>query len=290
MAYQRQSEVRQLLVQVRTLHWLRWFLAPVLVLFAPRKGIPLLKDLFIKFPKLKRNLENMVKIPDDFNRIFIKHGWVAAGNLKLDAMEMALSLHAKHGLEKAEQHLEDHFNNNLEHYKEWLLFLRSVQQRTEIITLAVEDHKAGRYHASVPVFLAQIDGLSFELTGKDFFERGRPGHLKANETIAGDWEGLPAIAAQLSIPRGATSSEAIRLPYRHGILHGRDLGYASRRVSTKAFALLVSMREWIIACENKRQFKAPADFYDPEFGDPKKAAHYVKRDWEAIKKLLLKRR
>lgn len=44
------------------------------------------------------------------------------------------------------------------------------------------------------------------------------------------------------------------MPYRNGILHGRDLGYANAKVSAKALGILLSLRDWADAIkEGKRQ-------------------------------------
>ena len=131
--------------------------------------------------------------------------------------------------------------------------------------LAYEDHKAGRYHASIPVMLAQIDGIAHDLTSTTFYRKGRAKHLQANETTVGDPEGLAALADIISANRESTEEGPISLPYRHGIQHGRDLGYANRRTSTKAFATLLALRPWVLKIRSGEQFaEPPLDYLDPD--------------------------
>ena len=81
----------------------------------------------------------------------------------------------------------------------------------------------------------------------------------------GDPSGLASLAELLSKNRPKTVESPIDIPYRHGILHGRDLGYANRRASTKAFATLLNLQPWAAKVQRGEQFKEPPiDYFDPE--------------------------
>jgi hypothetical protein len=43
-----------------------------------------------------------------------------------------------------------------------------------------------------------------------------------------------------------TRTEEIRIPHRHGIVHGMDLGYNNRYVAAKCWAALFAVRDWAI--------------------------------------------
>lgn len=216
-------------------------------------------------PFVEQQLFRFTEIPDEFNATFGPHGWISTDELDLGVQEAALAAAKQDGLEAGEQYLEDHYNERLSGYLELLLWLPTIYRRRALIELAADDHRAGRYHASVPVILAQIDGICFDLTKKTFFERGKNahGHLVARETTVGDSDGLPRLAKALSKGRGTTRESPTSRPHRNGILHGRDLGYANRRSSTKAMAALFAMRTWIRAVERGEQFKPPEEFFDP---------------------------
>ena len=112
-------------------------------------------------------------------------------------------------------------------------------RRGELIEKALDHHGAGHYEASVPIVLAQIDGIVLDITRKPFFEHKDTSHLRDGTTIAGVPEGLEVVAAVLSQPVKKTASTGeLR---RHGVLHGRELGYDTLKNSTKAFVALLAV-------------------------------------------------
>jgi hypothetical protein len=188
--------------------------------------------------------------------------------MNFDAMAEAIQIAEEQGIEAAEAYLEGYFNSD-DNIGLWLRKFchnPAIRPRRQLLLSALEDHKAGRYHASVPVVLAQIDGIVYDFVNKSFYEKGKKSlHLQATESIAGDPSGLAALADLLSSARPTTVESPIEIPYRHGILHGRDLGYANRRVSTKAFAALLSLHPWVEKVESGEQFKEPpVDYFDPD--------------------------
>ena len=123
--------------------------------------------------------------------------------------------------------------------------------------LAADDHEAGRFHASVPVVLALMDGLVSEVSEnqRGFFAEGVD--LRAWDSIAAHDKGLNAIARIFQKTRRKTTTEPISVPYRHGILHGRDLSYDNQLVATKVWAALFAVRDWAVLAE-RDQLGAPA--------------------------------
>jgi len=59
--------------------------------------------------------------------------------------------------------------------------------------------------------------------------------------------------------RKTTRSEEINKPYRNGILHGMDLGYATERVAAKTWGALFAAGEWARKAENG-DLRAPAEY------------------------------
>lgn len=281
-----QSQYKKMEVELRSFHSIKR-LRPFLYLLGPKgwKDARELKSIMSKqMPELEEQFERLRNLPDQFNRAFLNSGWIATDDMSVNAMEEAIRLHDEEDLEAAETYLEDYYNQDLDFHLRGLWLLPRVRQRQPLLELAFQDHKAGRYHASVPVVLAQVDGIVFDLFDKSFYERGakKVAHLQANETIVGDPTGLPALAQLLSKNRSKTKEVPISLPYRHGILHGRDLGYATRRVSIKAFSTLLALRTWIVAVDRGEQNKEPEKFFDPETA----TWEDVQSQWKEIWKLL----
>lgn len=53
--------------------------------------------------------------------------------------------------------------------------------------------------------------------------------------------------------RKKTTDEEIFLPYRNGILHGRDLGYANVKVSAKVVSTLIALGDWASAIKEGKK-------------------------------------
>ena len=114
--------------------------------------------------------------------------------------------------------------------------------RAELMELAWGDHRAKRFHASVPVVAAQVEGLCLDVAGKAFFSR-RDGVEPIDDTsLAGVREGLPVAREWFSANVSATVLDPE--PSRHGVLHGRSLGYQTELISTKYFVLFEAVLEW----------------------------------------------
>lgn len=114
--------------------------------------------------------------------------------------------------------------------------------RHVLVQKAMAHHEAGGYEASVPIVLAQADGIILELTGKMLFVKGQPKHLLSEGSIAGLPQGLQVLAPLLSQSQNDTTvSGALQ---RHAILHGRELGYDTKINSTKSLVLLMGVMDW----------------------------------------------
>ncbi|CAN5909238.1 hypothetical protein BH23ACT10_BH23ACT10_20600 [soil metagenome] len=128
------------------------------------------------------------------------------------------------------------------------------QKRWRLVEKALDHHRNGAYEASVPILLAQADGLCRDLVGSktdmQFFTRhAKRQHFTDSSTIAGMPGGLEHLRPLFSdVTR---KSDATGKLTRHGILHGRELGYDTKLNSTKALVLLAAIVEWAQA--NRRE-------------------------------------
>lgn len=118
--------------------------------------------------------------------------------------------------------------------------IRVGRRRHELLELAVVDHRAGRYHASVPVVLAQAEGMVRDVTGSSPYQQAS---RLTDEVSRG---GHPDILQPIFRASGETMKrtgleDAGLFPSRQGILHGRTLRYDTRRNSTKAFVAIAEL-------------------------------------------------
>src|SRR5215212_239518 len=86
-------------------------------------------------------------------------------------------------------------------------------------------------------------------------DRTKACHLTVEETIVGHATGLAALASALSAERRATTAETIDHFHRHGILHGRDLGYGNRTVSAQVCGLFLALCSFAIVFDRERLTK-----------------------------------
>jgi len=126
-------------------------------------------------------------------------------------------------------------------------------KRYPIIEKAFIAHDMGYYELSIPVFLAQIEGVFFDLTKKDLFSQGRRNN---KENTAGNWIDLKSssdidnnLQFRLTLLGSLKNNENITANFtesndfpnalnRNKILHGRELNYSSELNSFKAISLL----------------------------------------------------
>jgi hypothetical protein len=137
------------------------------------------------------------------------------------------------------------YEDNLDKIK--LDLLERFPHRSTILECAFEAHERGNYELSIPVLLAQADGICCELTGIQLYSRrkGRPITADIIEQRAIDPFSV-AIMEPLRLPLPISASprdrKADEYPSgslnRHQILHGEIVDYATRVNGYKAISLL----------------------------------------------------
>lgn len=121
-------------------------------------------------------------------------------------------------------------------------FKQVLWDRVTLIEKAIQHHFTGAYEASIPIILAQIDGMSRDLTGQSFFSKANADPYLDDKTLAGIEENLPVVRRVFSVD--VKESGSFGHVSRHGVLHGRDLGYATRVNSTKTIVLVAALAEY----------------------------------------------
>jgi hypothetical protein len=205
-----------------------------------------------KIPGLAAQFEQLGSAPDRFNKHYLPRGWLYFERLNSDVANSAISL-AEHGsLEEGEKWLLNHFSHEtVRLHLKAMSAVQACRPRMKLLGLAATDYEEERYHACVPVVLAQIDGLVRDLD-EEFFDKKGARNLVAYDSVSAHPEALPALAKVLSKHQGTTVDSPIEIPYRHGILHGRELGYASRITAAKSWVALFSLRDWATRAEQGR--------------------------------------
>jgi len=215
--------------------------------------LPQINQYADKLKALQSDAQELLQLPDKFNQIFSEHGWIASESMSVQAMKEAIVCNEKYGIENAEIYLADYF-----HDKQTLdfLFMRIqwypvFDKRMRLLNLAREDYEACRYHACIPLLLALVDGIVNDLS-KHVGIFAENSDLTAWDSIVGHESGLQYIAKIFKQTRKRTNEEPINIPYRNGILHGRDLAFDNEIVASKCWAILFWIRDWIDGVKKAR--------------------------------------
>ncbi|WP_052045270.1 hypothetical protein [Caloranaerobacter azorensis] len=221
-----------------------------------------IKRSFKEIQDIDERFKQLQEIPDKFNQYFLQRGWIAYESMNFNIMVEAVKFAEEGKMEEAEEILINYYDN-----KDNLLFmisrLKGIEEfrpRIRLIYKALDDYIESRYHACIPVVLMMIDGFVNDIEEKGFFATDV--ELSAWDSIAAHDSGLNALTEILGKTRKKTRTDEISLPYRHGILHGRDLGYDNKITAIKTWATLFALGDWARAVKSGKkeiikEFKAP---------------------------------
>lgn len=217
-----------------------------------------MKKAFADFDKLEEQFLDLSEFPDKFNDVFSSRGWIIYDNFNLEIAKEAVEI-AETDIDAAEQFLVDYYTpENVQFLLRMMQGVEAFRPRMELAELAFIDYKEERYHASVPVILALMDGLVNELNKtQNLAMSADDSDLKAWDSITAHEKGLNALKEVLFKTRKTTRTEKITIPYRHGILHGMDLGYANKIVAAKTWAALFAVRDWAEKVTRKELIEPP---------------------------------
>ena len=223
-----------------------------------KKIFPKLENTFKEFSNLKSEM-SIIHIPDDFNEIFSKHGWIAYESMNLEVMKQAIEIHNTDSLKKAEEFLTDSYD---EETLKWGIIRfngqRDFRRRIRLFELAKDDYLSERYHSCIPLLLSQLDGLVNDISRHvGFFAKNID--LTAWDCIAAHESGLQTLTKLLTKGRNKTNEEPISIPYRNGILHGRDLAYDNKLVAAKSWAAVFAARDWAKSLEDGKKELKPKE-------------------------------
>lgn len=215
-----------------------------------------------KMIELEEDFELLANINDRFNEHFLERGWIAHESSNFGAMKKAVELADNGEFEKAEQVLIDGYDEHLEILIRIIKSVDEFRLRSDLIQKAFEDYKDKRYHSCIPVIFSVIDGVVADINeiggNKGFFAEGEDNDIYAWDSIAAHQTGLNQLRKLLYQNRGKTTTGELDIPYRNGIVHGRDLGYANKKVAVKTWATLLALKDGLISIRiNGKEPKEP---------------------------------
>ena len=230
------------------------------------KGAKFVTGLLRKLSITNENIENIhhaadaalnkaeiLDMPDRFNDAFSSDGWIATGSMSVDTMREALHLFELGKRQEAEDAILSWFEREtialfaIKRAKRFNKARNRWVQLQEALDLTFEE----RYWSAVPLILIACDGFASDVLGNSPFKEGAD--LTAFDSIVGHPSSLQRLIGKITKGVRRSSDEALTLPLRHGILHGRSLGYAKQAVCMKAWLLMIALVDWAYDKESEEE-------------------------------------
>ena len=204
------------------------------------------------------NHANILLLPDEFNNLFSKDGWVCYGGLSQRILEEVIYLGSNKQYQEAKQLLINYIDEDkIDFILKKCASREHFKERLDLFNLLKIDYLEERYHACIPLLLALIDGLANDISKHlGFFAENSD--LELYDSITSHGTGLPFLKTIMNTSRTKTITEIIHMPYRNGILHGRDLNFANKEVGSKCWWVLDCLIDWADEKQLNKQPKPPA--------------------------------
>lgn len=214
-------------------------------------------ELRYKLSDIEKQINDIRFTPDRFNQYYSELGWIAYESMNSDLMRNAVKLAEDNKRNDGERLLLKYYTDN-DSIRYLLTKLKSrpgFTKRYELLLKAYDDYRSERFHSCIPVFLMIIDGVVDEVTksNKGFFASDFDPELW--NSIVGHENGLSRIAKIYAKTRKKVNTEPITLPYRNGILHGKDINYDNVLVATKCLATVFAVGDWVEQYESGKHIK-----------------------------------
>ena len=224
------------------------YLKPLFRIF--RIDVKEMEAVLAESNQLAQLAEELATIPDRFNDLFSARGWIIYDVMNLEVAKEAISKAELNDLDQAEAYLVDYYSpENVEWKLTMMNGVSAFRPRMPLAEKSLLDYREERYQACVPVVLALMDGMVNDLHDRQIGFFAQNANLEAWDSIAAHSKGLEVLANLFRSSRNKTTIVPISIPYRNGILHGRDLSYDNRLVAAKVWAALFATRDWAVRAE-----------------------------------------
>lgn len=184
-----------------------------------------------------------VKASEEFNHLFKCNGWAINDYLPAECIVNSVNAVSRHDLVGAELILIDGVSAALDMFIMHLQSAPEFQAREKIFSTAKRLYETEEYLAVIPLLLIAMDGTVNDIANLGLFAQGVD--LDVWDSITQHSEALSYIHSEfLTKNRTKTNKEEISLPYRNGILHGRDINFGNKLLAAKCWNLLFILRTW----------------------------------------------
>ncbi len=171
-----------------------------------------------------------------------ENGWYLDLHIDMPFLWSLVEAFAKGSQEEAEVLLAEHFEERSEEIEKDIA--RRFPERGELIGAAFAAHRRGEYVLSIPVLLAQADGICKEASGQNFFLKRDRKPLTAayvEQFTADTFTAALLSPLATALPIAASERERgenFSALNRHMVMHGESLDYGTRLNGLKAISLV----------------------------------------------------
>ncbi|MFB1632493.1 hypothetical protein [Pseudomonas sp. AP-1] len=213
----------------------------------------------VDWKRVQERLDNFPDVSSEAMKVASREGWFFnwLGAFD-DVLVLSESIKAASSADEIDQLLTAHYNDYWDHYAG--LLAEKYPARKTAIHAAVSAHRdfaPSGYSLSIPVFLAQADGIFSEVTGTpSAMDKIRGGAIKGSqwlsEQIGTDEEAIGCLVPVLQLheldilmnqrQREAKAQETGKVfdaLNRHQVMHGEVSDYGTEINSLKAFSFLL---------------------------------------------------
>lgn len=187
-------------------------------------------------PKVKESVIAMINI-----------GWYPdIENFAMSALINFKDQLSENNISEVDDALVEYYKDSLPRTREYLV--SKHPNREEILNTAFEAHTEGNYILSIPVFLAQVDGIAIDTFRKYFFIKQKGSTNPQISQAIDTMDGLSDLALAILIPLQSSQpliyslrerGDGFTQLNRHQVLHGESLDYGTELNSYKVISLLL---------------------------------------------------
>ena len=194
------------------------------------------------FEGLQRSFKELPPKIQEALLLLAQHGWYLDFNMPLPSLWEVKKAISSGEVEEVEEALVEYFESQLDEVEK--SFGSKFSHGNHIVCSAITAHRNGEYFLSIPVFLAQTDGICKEVVDQYLFMKKdrKPRTAIYVEQVAADtYKAALLSPLAASTPISASEherEEGFNLLNRHMVLHGEALDYGNKVNSLKAISLI----------------------------------------------------
>lgn len=190
-----------------------------------------------------RKEASVLAVMQKFNELFKNEAWVLNDYLPVDYCLEAVTFAENGNYDEANNVLIDAVTAGIDLFFSHLNSAKEFEQRRATLENAKELYLQSNHSATIPLLLIALDGISNDITNLGLFAQNS--NLTVWDSISQYDDAFTYLQKNfLTKSRTKTNLEEIYLPYRNGILHGRDVNFANSHVSAKCWNILFTLRTW----------------------------------------------